>query len=664
MKLVNELEQKYTIIHMKDWEKSSYIYEYDHLFDKVGIIFLQDDTGTIVGAITKKGQKQYIDCGTIDIKSIYSSNSTFDDYSIWFVREENTNLGWITREALYRYLYRQYQSVIHSIPFKLRVIDEDEKMMIDTEEFQSSKNEEKIVKLVTHEQEEDVTSAVKKTKSNVVDKKERVMIETKVHQGGKSVGAMQIELYANDIEKIAKQLDSFTNLDIDLKAVFNSSFDIIAVSDEKGNILRVSSSCEKLWGQKEEMYLGRNVRELEEEGVFRPSLIRLVLEKKEKMQIIQTTKTGRKLMVLGTPIKDKQGNIIRVVNISRDITEEEKLEMELEDTKVLLEGYKKEIQDLRKLYMEDEKYIFKSDKMRVILQLLHKLGQVDSTVLITGESGVGKEVIASYIHENSSRKGKPFITVNCGAIPENLIESELFGYEKGSFTGASKSGKVGLFEMAHEGTLFLDEIGEISPQLQVKLLRVIQESKFMRVGGTKPIEVDVRVIAATNRDIQQEVKKGNFREDLYYRLNVVPIYVPPIRERKEDISHLITYFLKKINRRYKSNKSFTKEVLHCFHDYHWPGNVRELQNIVERLVVTVGEDTIEIHHLPNFLVIGEEATNEVNVIGLMPLKDAMDMLEEQLILKAKKKYRTTTKIAEVLKVNQSTISRKLKKYER
>ncbi len=667
MNLLNELVQKYKIIDMKDWEKSSDPYEYDGLLDKVGIIFLQDDIGIMVGAITKKGQKQYIDCGTMDIKKIYSSNSNIDDYSIWFVHNGNTNLGWIRREALYRYLYKQYQSVIHSMPFKLRVIDEDEKIMIDTAEFQSLVNKETMIKLVTHEQEEEsnkfITPTGKKTKINAIDKKERVMIQTNILQEGMSVGAMQIELQATEIEQIARQFESLKNLDIDLKAVFNSSFDLIVVSDAKGNILRVSSSCEKFWGQREEVFLGRNSRELEKEGIFRPSLIRLILDRKEKMQIIQTTKTGRRLMVLGTPIKDEQGNIIRVVNISRDITEEEKLEMELEDTKVLLEGYKEEIQNLRKLYIEDEEFIFKSNKMRYILQLLHKLGQVDSTVLITGESGVGKEVIASYIHHNSLRKGKPYITVNCGAIPENLIESELFGYEKGSFTGASNSGKVGLFELAHEGTLFLDEIGEISPQLQVKLLRVIQENKLMRVGGTKPIEVDVRIIAATNRDIQQEVKKGNFRKDLYYRLNVVPIYVPPIRERKDDIPHLIAHFLEKINFRYKSYKSFTKEVLHCFNEYHWPGNVRELQNIVERLVVTVSEDTIDIHHLPNFLVKNEEATMEVNVIGLMPLKDAMTMLEEQLILRAKKKYKTTTKIAEVLKVNQSTISRKLKKYE-
>ncbi|UTR10298.1 sigma 54-interacting transcriptional regulator [Evansella sp. LMS18] len=662
MKLNDEIIRNFKTVPVTNVESHEEILENSFL-DTGGIILLLDDSANIVGAITEKGQNEYISCGTVDLKKIFEVN--IDHFSVWVIQDEGETLGWMKREDLYRYLCKQYQLIVRSMPFHMKVINEEAAVLLNTQGITTGQDENRINIVHNKAAGEHGTNlscpSPQQTEINENTLNEKVTIETKILDGEMAAGTIQIHLKTNEIERIAKELDRFANLDIDLKAVFESSFDMIVVADETGRILRVNSACEQLWGQEREEYIGRNALDLEAEGVFRPSIIRAVLERQEKIQMVQTTKTGRRLMVLGSPVKDSKGNIVRVVNISRDITAEEKLEMELEDTKALLEGYKKEIQDMRKLFLEDEEFIFKSDQMRDILQLLHKLGKVDSTVLISGESGVGKEVIASYTHENSLRKGRPFITVNCGAIPENLIESELFGYEKGSFTGASKTGKAGLFELAHEGTLFLDEIGEVSPQLQVKLLRVIQENKFMRVGGTKPIEVDVRVIAATNRDLQQEIKRGNFREDLYYRLNVVPIHIPPIRERKEEIPLLTAHFLKKINQRYKTNKTFTKEALQCFNAYRWPGNVRELQNIVERLIVTTGDNEIGADLLPNFLVEDKENGKETGAGKLMPLKDAVARLEEQMLIEAKKKYGTTTKIAEVLQVNQSTVSRKLKK---
>ncbi len=297
-----------------------------------------------------------------------------------------------------------------------------------------------------------------------------------------------------------------------------------------------------------------------------------------------------------------------------------------------------------------------------MIGLASKVAEVDSTVLITGESGVGKEVLASYIHANSKRSDKPFIKINCGAIPVTLLESEFFGYEKGAFTGASKEGKTGIFELAHNGTLFLDEIGEIPLPLQVKLLRVLQENEFLRVGGTKLIKVNVRIIGATNKDLEQEIKKGNFREDLFYRLNVVPIHIPSLRKRKEDILPLTLFFLKQFNEKYHKNKSISHEVIESFQNYNWAGNIRELQNIIERLVVLADSDHIDIADLPSIFR-RHNVSEAITIHKIMPLKQAISFVEKQLITMAKEKYSTTSKIAEVLGVDQSTISRKINKIE-
>jgi transcriptional regulator with PAS, ATPase and Fis domain len=282
-------------------------------------------------------------------------------------------------------------------------------------------------------------------------------------------------------------------------------------------------------------------------------------------------------------------------------------------------------------------------------------------VLILGESGVGKEMVANLIHETSDRKNSPFIKVNCGAIPENLLESELFGYEGGAFTGAKKEGKMGLFELANKGTLFLDEIAEMPLALQVKLLRVLQEREVMRVGGVKPVAVNVRIIAATNRNLHEDVQKGNFREDLYYRLNVIPLSILPLRERREDILPLASYFIEQFNQKYLTKKTLSAETAEAFELYNWPGNVRELQNIVERLIVMSDGDEIQHLHLPEEITNLSSNRDKVQVLDILPLKECMEMAEKQLLRLAKQKYSSTVKIADALQVNQSTISRKLQK---
>ncbi len=310
----------------------------------------------------------------------------------------------------------------------------------------------------------------------------------------------------------------------------------------------------------------------------------------------------------------------------------------------------------RTLMLRRTGLVLYSNTMMELVDVALRVAKVDSTVLICGESGVGKELLAKLIHDQSSRSLGPFVKINCGAIPENLLESELFGYEAGAFTGASKQGKLGQFELASGGTLFLDEIGELSLSLQVKLLRAIQEQEFVRVGGVKPRTVDVRFIAATNRDLEQMIRQGMFRADLYYRLNVIPVLVPPLRERKEDILPLVHHFQQKYTQKLKMEKTFAPEVLKIFLHYPWAGNVRELENIIERLFVTTSEKIVRVCDLPQNLVVTPGEANQTG--GIMPLKEALLQTEQRLIEQALAVYGNTYKAAEALGIDQSTLMRK------
>lgn len=458
------------------------------------------------------------------------------------------------------------------------------------------------------------------------------------------------------------ELDEFRNTSLDLKTIFESSYDVIYVSDGEGVTLRVSSACEEIWGKKPEELVGRSVLDLEKEGIYRPSVTRLVLESREKVRVIQKTKTGRTLLVVGTPVKDKNGKIVRVINASRDITEIGKLREEVQTMKEMMERYKQEISRLRLHESSSSKLIYRSVAMEKVMNQAQKISGFDTTVLITGESGVGKDVVASLIHEWSDRSGQPFVKINCGAIPESLLESELFGYEPGAFTGAQKGGKTGLFELAHLGTLFLDEVAELPLTLQVKLLRVLQEKEIRRIGGLRSIQVDVRLIAATNRNLEKLVEQGAFREDLYYRLNVFPIWIPPLRKRVEDIPLLVHHFAVKFNERYGLNKSFSVEAIAELQKKPWKGNVRELQNLVERLIISSDEPVIRVKDVNHFAAGKEPSPIEIKIHREVPLKEAVGAAEKAILEFAKKKYGTTSGMAKALEVDQSTVSRKLRKY--
>ncbi|SHE92778.1 PAS domain S-box-containing protein [Desulfofundulus australicus DSM 11792] len=449
----------------------------------------------------------------------------------------------------------------------------------------------------------------------------------------------------------------------ELEAIFNSSYDEIYVVDGEGYTRRVNKIGESYYGVEVEKIIGEHYSEMEEEGYFNPSVSRRVFEERRRVTMVQRTKTGKTLIVTGNPVFDESGRITRIVVNSRDVSELINLRQRLEDTEQLVDNYRRLVMYLRQEKLENTEIIAVSPQMKQVLDLVDRVAQVDSTILITGESGVGKGVIASRIHKLSKRCKGPFIIINCGAIPENLLESELFGYEPGAFTGARREGKKGLIEMGDGGTVFLDEVADLPLNLQVKLLQVIQEKKLMRVGGSQQIVVNVRFIAATNRDIQKMVREGLFREDLYYRLNVVPVTIPPLRYRKEDIVPLIEHFVNKFNLKYDMNKHFSPEVLDLLVKYHWPGNVREVENLVERLMVTTDSNLIETVHIPDYIINSNgELPGRVYVLGICPLKQAVDEVERQLIMLASQRCKTTYEMASVLQVNQSTIVRKIQKY--
>ncbi|SDF32257.1 sigma 54-interacting transcriptional regulator [Sporolituus thermophilus] len=486
--------------------------------------------------------------------------------------------------------------------------------------------------------------------------------------GNKQRGCLRGFIAKNDILKFLaaenKELRQAKMLANEFEAIFESSYDGLYICDHNARIIRVNSSWERICGFSREEVRGRTPYELVAAGLYSNSAAIEAITKKQSctvmLEITQGPKKGTKIMATGTPVLGDNGQIRLVVVNVRDITVLMKLKEELKTTVEIKKRYEDEI---RRQQLASHDIVAQSPTMQRILELASRVAQVDSTVLITGESGVGKEVVASKIHYLSSRCDKPLIKINCGAIPENLLESELFGYQGGAFTGAKREGKPGMFELAASGTLFLDEIGELPVNLQVKLLRAIQDKEITRVGGVKPIPVDVRIIAATNRDLAMMVKKGEFRDDLFYRLNVINIEIPPLRERREDLPALLHFFLQKFNRKHGKTKALAPEVVEQLMRYDWPGNVREVENIIERLIVLVNEPIIEMRHLPDFLQDELRCPAQaVKLNTIVPWRQAISQLERQLICRAMAKYGTTRKAAQALGVNQSTIVRKLKEY--
>lgn len=456
------------------------------------------------------------------------------------------------------------------------------------------------------------------------------------------------------LDEISEELKNISTLNDELDDIIESSYDGLLVINRDGEILRANTAFMRLVGIDK---LPGDIKKLEDDKIIYPVSSLLAIKEKRRISVLQESAMGRKFLATSNPIYDDMGNLIRIVVNLRDINELIKLKVQFEEYE-----YRQQIKPKKLAKLSEDNIVVNSREFGEVLNTAANVAKVDSTVLILGESGVGKEIVAKFIHNVSPRSKKPFIALNCGSIPETLIESELFGYETGAFTGAKREGKKGLFELADKGTLFLDEIGDLPFLMQVKLLKVIQEKQIMRIGGTKFTDVDVRIIAATNRDLKKMVKDGLFRADLYYRLNVVPVTVPPLRVRKDDILPLAYHFLEKYNKKYGLKKVFNRDIEHVLLSYDWPGNVRELENIVERLVVTVKNDVININDVPEYIYDLNTASMGITINNIMPLKNAVDEVEKQLIVKTYELYKNTYKIAEILGVNQSTVVRKIKKY--
>ncbi|MEA1962583.1 MAG: sigma 54-interacting transcriptional regulator, partial [Bacillota bacterium] len=476
-------------------------------------------------------------------------------------------------------------------------------------------------------------------------------------------GAVAVLYDISDLEQISIELEYVKMLNKEMDAIIDSSFDGLYITDGEGKTIRINKAIKRITDLGEEELLYKTMYDLVDSGMLSNSASIMVLEKKEPVTTILSTVTGIDLLVSATPIYDERGHIYRIVTNVRDISELNLLKQKV----ARLEGLKNHIEfQMNQLKIKlSDKLIYSNQPMETLIYQAIKIGEVDSTVLISGESGVGKELIAGIVHGNSKRNNGPFVKVNCAAIPENLLESELFGYESGAFTGARREGKPGLFEVANTGTLMLDEIGDLPLHLQVKLLRVLQEREITRVGGTHPIKVDVRIIAVSNKDLGDLVKKELFREDLYYRLNVIPLHVPALKERKNDIPLLVQYFIEKFNKRYSLTKKMLPETIDALVQYNWPGNIRQLENLIERLVVTCNEEFINKQHIPSYMLnSAPQAQEEAAVIvnQVIPLRNAVETVEQLLLKKTFHIASSCNQAAEILEVDPSTISRKARKY--
>lgn len=447
-----------------------------------------------------------------------------------------------------------------------------------------------------------------------------------------------------------------------LDAIIEHSFDGIYITDGEANTIMVNRAYQNITGLTKADVIGKNMKYLVKENIISASGSLLAIRAHKPVTLEQKFKTGKRALITSSPIFDEKDNIIMVVTNVRDLTEIYNLKEEVELKKQQENKLRQELQHIQsKLHCKN---MVAEDKNTLsVILWADKVAPLDATVMLLGETGVGKEVFAKYIYQNSQRTNESFIKVNCGAIPANLIESELFGYDKGAFTGANKNGKIGLFEVADKGTIFLDEIGELPLAMQVKLLRVLQEQEVERIGGTTPVKIDVRIIAATNRKLEEMVEAKTFREDLYYRLMVFPINIPPLRERRDDIMPLLQLFTRNLNKKYGFNKHFSDSAVHVLEDYSWPGNIRELKNIVERAIIISGEDEIGTECLPVYNKVPQKGHIPRVLSPVKDLKRAMEELELEYMAAAYEEYGNVRDAAKSLGMNASTFVRKRQKYK-
>jgi PAS domain S-box-containing protein len=451
-----------------------------------------------------------------------------------------------------------------------------------------------------------------------------------------------------------------------LDRVLDTLQDGVYITDRTGVTLKVNSMYERLTGLKREELVGHNVRDLKDRGVFSVALNPEIVATGKPVTRVQTNMHDRRMVLSGYPILDEKGAVALVVTYARDITIMSQMKDQIAEQRNLIEKYQSNLKYLHKSKVMRSPVIVQSPVMVRLMEQLGRIAATGATVLLLGETGVGKDVLARNLHEQSDRRDRPFFKIDCASIPENLIESELFGYAPGAFSGALAKGKIGFFEMADKGTVFLDEIGELPLLMQSKLLRVLQDQEVVRVGSTQARKVDVRVIAATNRDLSEEAQRGTFRSDLYYRLRVAVLTIPSLRDRPEDILPLAHHFLETYSAKYRKHMALSAQVEEAMTRYRWPGNVRELENLVQSLIITGEKDTAELADLPAAMldeqkpgVLAAAAACHVDIAGGRPLKDVVAEFERGLIRDALAAHGSVNTVAKLFGVNRTTIFRKL-----
>jgi PAS domain S-box-containing protein/TyrR family helix-turn-helix protein len=486
--------------------------------------------------------------------------------------------------------------------------------------------------------------------------------------GGNIEGLVVTLQRLDNLEQALRNSDGYVRISKQLDAIFKGTSDGLWVQDSQGKIININTVSEMINGIRARDVIGKSIHELVEEGIFEGVVTPEILRTKRQFSTLSyVKKTGKRVLVTGTPILDEGGNVTLIVCNERDLTHWNAVKEDLERSRKVAEKYKDEFEELSRLESGQHEIVAESRQMKQILRVSIKLARMGaSNILIQGESGTGKGLIAKFIHDNGRRKPKPFIQINCAALPESLLEAELFGYEKGAFTGAREQGKIGLFELAHEGTLFLDEIGDLPLSVQAKLLKYLDDHEILPLGGIRRKKVDCTVIAATNQDLSKLTEQKRFRQDLFFRLNTFKIQIPPLRRRKGDILKMIDYFLDKYNEEYQVRRRITAQAIHRLQAYPYPGNVRELQNIIREAVV-LSDTAVLDDFLAGTIGAGEKAARKkiaemVNPAYPIRLQDKIQHLEKEILSDAFTRFRSTRKIAQNLGTSQSSIMRKMRKY--
>ncbi len=476
-------------------------------------------------------------------------------------------------------------------------------------------------------------------------------METKELQSSASLNESELK---ETIKELKKKISFY-------ETIINGSCDEVFITDGKGIITFANPVSESHYGIPVSEMIGRSVWELEERGIYYPAVTPMVLREKKKITIDQETGIGKKLMLTATPIFNNKNEIEMVICNSRDVTALEDMKKSYHDIKQKVQNKQAGSQRTKNIEAENNQLIFAGDSpITNLLQMSRRIARTDSVVLLQGETGTGKDLFARQVHDLSSRRDKQFLKINCAALPQELIESELFGYKSGAFTGASPKGKIGQFSLADRGTIFLDEIGEVPLSLQPKLLQVIEEQKFTPIGSSAVEEVNVRIIASTNRDLKKMIGEGAFREDLYYRLCVLSIEIPPLRERRMDIPALLNHYLELFSEKHNRQIKITPDALSALANYNWPGNVRELKHLTELLTVTVTTSEIKREHLPSHIT--QYSKEFIFPLDNSKLAAALESVERELVINSYKKLGSSYKVARSLGISQSSAIRKIRKY--